>query len=365
MLAINSLSEHSEAVKDVISGALRRVCDRGWYVLGPEVESFEDQFSRYVGVSRCVSVANGTDALEIAMRALGINAGCQVATVASAGMYATTALLAIGAVPHFMDIDLCTRTVSLQEVQRAIEAGVRAVVITHLYGRVVPDILRIVEVCGQYGVPVIEDCAQAHGARLDGMMAGAFGDVASFSFYPTKNLGALGDGGAVLTNRLELAERVARLRQYGWSSKYEVADAGGRNSRLDEIQAAVLREFLPLLDGWNIRRREIARLYSAEIVHPKVSTPESHGDDDVAHLYVVTSEQRDALRQYLHNEKISTDVHYPIPDYRQPIFGDRYASIELPNTEWLARTALTLPCYPEMKDSDVRFVVEAINRWVV
>lgn len=363
MLLINDLNAHSKTLRCNIDAALNRVLARGWFVLGPEVTAFEEEFAQYIGVSKSVSLANGTDALELALRAVGVKQGDLVATVANAGMYTTTALIAIGASPFFMDVDQSSRTASLYECQRALDAGVKAVVVTHLYGRAAPDINPIAELCAKHGVPLIEDCAQAHGAKVDGKMVGSFGDVACFSFYPTKNLGALGDGGAVATNNLQVAETVARMRQYGWSSKYEVMLENSRNSRLDEMQAAILREFLPLLDGWNNRRREIATRYAELIKNPAVQLPAFNGDDYVGHLYVIETAHPESLRTYLKSNQIASEVHYPIPDYKQPVFGDRFASIKLPVTEKLAGTILTLPCYPELIDADVRNVAEAVNAW--
>jgi dTDP-4-amino-4,6-dideoxygalactose transaminase len=212
-------------------------------------------------------------------------------------------------------------------------------------------------------VPLLEDCAQAHGAQVNGKRVGTFGDAASFSFYPTKNLGALGDGGAVVTNSPSLAEKVGLLRQYGWTAKYSVEAPGARNSRLVEMQAAILSAFLPHLDDANARRREISARYSTLIRHPHIALPQKGGADYVAHLYVIRSRQRDGLREHLSQLNIASDIHYPIPDYRQPVFGERYIKICLQNTECLAREILTLPCYPEMSDEEVDCVVAAVNGW--
>ncbi len=363
MILINNLKAHSSAVRTHVEQGLTRVLDRGWFVLGPEVGAFEEEFAAYVGLAKSVSLANGTDAIELALRAVGIKENDMVATVANAGMYTSTALLAIGAEPFYLDVDLKFRVVTLAEVQRAITAGVKAVVVTHLYGLAAAEIVRIAELCRDNKIPLIEDCAQAHGARVNGKMAGSFGDIACFSFYPTKNLGALGDGGAIATDNLELAALVAQLRQYGWASKYEVVLSGARNSRLDEMQAAILREFLPLLDLWNQRRREIAQLYAQSIKHQDVELPRFNGEDYVGHLYVVKSSRRDSLRNHLKQRNIASEVHYPIPDYKQPVFKNKYHDFHLVNTEDLTAKILTLPCYPEMTDEEVNLVAEAVNAW--
>ena len=363
--AINDLKCHIRLLTPAIEQAVSRVTASGWFVLGPEVEAFEKTFAAYVGVNHCRTVANGTDALELALRAVGVNRNGTVATVANAGFYTSSSLLAIGATPLYLDVDVETRVVTLCEVERAIREGAKTIVVTHLYGQAVPEIAEIAMRCQAAGVALVEDCAQAHGAKVGSKQVGSFGDIGCFSFYPTKNLGALGDGGAVVCSDAELAAKVGHLRQYGWSAKYQVELAGARNSRLDEIQAAVLSEFLPYLDSWNAQRRDIASQYSRLITHPVVILPSVGGDDYVAHLYVVRCSERDRLRQHLQKLDIATDVHYPIPDHRQHVFGSRFSEQRLPNTEQLAQECLTLPCYPEMTQADVEQVVSAVNNWPV
>lgn len=363
MQKLNDLSRRITSYQPQIKAAIDRVVASGWLVLGPEVKQFEQSFAGYLGAKYCVSLANGTDAIELALKAMGVGPRDRVATVANAGMYTTTAMLAIGAEPYFMDVDLDSRGATLVEVKRAVEAGVKAVVVTHLYGLAVPEIALIAEYCAGMAIPLLEDCAQAHGAQVNGKRVGTFGDAASFSFYPTKNLGALGDGGAVVTNSSNLAEKVGLLRQYGWTAKYTVEVPGARNSRLDEMQAAILSAFLPCLDEANARRREIAARYSTLIRHPHIALPGVGSENYVAHLYVICSQQREALREHLLKLNIASDVHYPIPDYRQPVFGQLYEQICLQNTERLAREILTLPCYPEMSDEEVDHVIAAANGW--
>ncbi len=366
MLQINNLSAHLLDHELLIKNALSRVVDSGWLVLGPEVRGFEQLFSGYLGVKHCVSVANGTDAIELALRALEIGSGDLVATVANAGMYSTSAILAIGAKPYFMDVEFVTQSVSFKEVEYAIRAGSKAIVLTHLYGLAIPDVEKISALCRRHNVTVLEDCAQAHGAKLDGKCVGSFGDIASFSFYPTKNLGAVGDGGAIVTDREELASKVLALRQYGWQGKYNTVIPHGRNSRLDEMQAAVLNDLLPFLDGWNARRRDIAVRYNDSIKHPEVTLPEFLlGENYVGHLFVIRSQYRAALAEHLKLCEIISDVHYPIPDHRQAVLGGNFDSTSLEVTEDLARQVLTLPCYPEMTDKAVDRVAEAVNRWVL
>ncbi|MBC7488709.1 MAG: DegT/DnrJ/EryC1/StrS family aminotransferase [Glaciimonas sp.] len=362
-MLINNLSAHLGFYRAAIDAAIKRVLDRAWLVLGPEVIGFEMAFAEYIRVNYCIGVANGTDALELALRALGINGGDKVATVANAGMYGTTAILATGSIPLFMDVNVNTQMVTQAEVVLAIEKGAKAIIVTHLYGRANPNIIEISAICKAAKVILIEDCAQAHGACINGKKVGSFGNVGCFSFYPTKNLGALGDGGAVVCNDIELDQKLRSLRQYGWSTKYQVELAGGCNSRLDEMQAAILSEFLPHLDGWNTRRRSIASEYSTRIKNPLIFSPPVGEENYVAHLYVVRCIERDSLRRHLREHGIATEVHYPIPDHRQPVFGKLFTSVHLPNTEQLANEVLTLPCYPQMTQADVDRVIAALVHW--
>ena len=243
-------------------------------------------------------------------------------------------------------------------------SNVTAVIVTHLYG-LVGNIARIVDTAHSFGASVIEDCAQCHGASVHGRRAGTFADLGCFSFYPTKNLGALGDAGAVVTNQERHAQSIRRLRQYGWTEKYHALEPGGRNSRLDEMQAAVLRVKLARLDGWNARRRSIAARYSAEIANPGVTCPaERTTDDYVAHLYVVRSARREELRAHLAARRVPSDIHYPVPDYRQPAIAHLFRDVSNPAAEAACREVLTLPCFPEMTEDEVSMVIAAVNDWV-
>lgn len=370
MQLINDLSVKLERYEKEINAAINRVVKSGWLVLGPEVERFEESFAEYNSCQYCVSVANGTDALELALRAMEVTSKDLVATVANAGAYTLTALNAIGASPYFLEVDEESQCATLESVQAALSNGVTAVVITHLFGRVVPQVVEIAELCSANGVPLLEDCAQAHGASSGGKLAGSFGDIACFSFYPTKNLGALGDGGAVTTNHELYARSVRELRQYGWQNKYEIGTIGGRNSRLDAIQAALLSDFLPLLNDWNDERIGIAQRYDSEINNPLLSKPllpkELGGSRPyVAHLYVVQSKYRDDLRQHLKNNKIHSEVHYPIADHKQEKMLSKDFDVCLPVTESLVENILTLPCYPGMSYQQISNVIESVNSWTI
>ena len=364
-IPVNSLLRHVDPLHSEITAAMADVVRSGYFVLGPGVTHFEQAFAEYCGVGHCVGVANGTDALEISMKAIGVVPGDRVAVTANAAMYATSAVLACGAEPAFVDIEPGYGLIDLDSLRQLMTSGVRirAVVVTHLYGRLA-RMDEINDLCKPAGIAVIEDCAQAHGARLpDGRCAGALGDVSCFSFYPTKNLGALGDAGAVATHDPEIAQKARQLRQYGWDGKYSNALPGGRNSRLDEVQARVLGVMLPRLDHWNARRRQIANRYSQAIRHPDIWVPPVAGEEYVAHLYVARSARRDALREHLSTLGVCTDVHYPQPDHRQSCHQGRYDELALPVTEAEEKLVLTLPCFPELTDNEADRIIDACNRF--
>ena len=362
MIALNDLARHHAPLRAELEAAMARVQDRGWYILGPEVEAFEREFAAYLGVAECIAVGNGTDALELALRALMVGSGETVATVANAGMYATTAIRAVGAVPAYVEIDAATLEMDPAALAAVAEERPRAIIATHLYGRLA-DIDAIARIAQEQRIPLIEDCAQAHGAKRGDRHAGAHGSLGCFSFYPTKNLGALGDAGAVVTRDRELAVKLRALRVYGWDAKYHCTMQGGMNSRMDELQAAVLRAKLPHLDRWNLRRREIATRYTSAIRHPSIVVPPFVDDgSDVAHLYVVRTKARESLRQHLKAAGISTDIHYPVPDHRQPVAGT-VPQKGLARTDRACADVLSLPCYPELTDAEVDLVAAACNRW--
>ena len=362
-IALNDLSRYSEAVEVGVERAFARVVASGRFSMGGELSAFESEFAAHVGVSHCVGVANGTDALEIALRALAVSADDEVITAANAGGYATSAILAIGAKPIFADVDPQTLLLSPASIAAVLSDRTSAVVVTHLYGCAasMPGLLRVTD---QANVPVVEDCAQAHGATLLGKCVGSWGKLGTFSFYPTKNLGAFGDAGAVTTDDAALAARMAQLRQYGWRQRYESVTAGGRNSRMDEIQAAILRTKLPLLVGWNETRRRIAALYRDAL---RGSSLVLLGDDtpsNVAHLCVVRSAHRDQLAAHLSQRAIASGVHFPTPDYRQPAVVAAIGVTEpLKATEQAALEVLSVPCFPAMTDSEVDRVAGALRDW--
>ena len=357
---LNDLHRSMSAAEKELSDAVLRVLRSGWYVLGPEHNAFEAEFAAFCGVADCVAVANGTEALELALAAV-TSSGDRVVTVANAGMYSTTAIRRIGAIPVYADVDADTLCMSPDSLEAVLDEGVRAVVVTHLYGRLAP-VEEIVALCSPRGIAVVEDCAQAVGAERAGRRAGSFGDIAAFSFYPTKNLGALGDGGAITTNRAELATLARRRRQYGWVSKYVVDTPGGMNSRLDEIQAAVLRVRLPQVSGLNQRRRDILQAYQQAAAAGGAGRVAFVNDEShVAHLGVLVTTDREPVRAALTAAGIAVDVHYPIPDHRQPVAAQEFSNIDLPVTEFVAHRILSLPLFPELREEEVDRVCRALR----
>ena len=338
--------------RQAIDRAVTRVLESGRYVMGREHDAFEHELAAHLGVAHCAGVASGTDALELALRAVGCHAGDELVIAANAGFYSSTAALALGMRIRYADVDEATLTLSAATLAPVVGETTKAVVVTHLYG-FFAEVEPITELCRSHGVAVVEDCAQAVGARRDGHFAGSVGDVAALSFYPTKNLAALGDGGAVATNDDDVAARVRALRQYGWKTKYNVAIPGGRNSRLDELQAAILRTRLPLLATANERRREIVRAYESALGSSAARLVTQTGEDSVAHLAVLLADERDRVRSRFEEAGIATDVHYPLADHRQPVWGGRYASAHLPVTEHAVEHVLTIPCYPELTEDEV------------
>lgn len=343
----NDLLRHSVAHQEAVSDCLERVARSGWYILGPEVDAFEKEFAHYLGVAHTIGLNSGTDALELALKALGLGAGDRVIAVANAGPYSSCAIRQIGAEVVYVDVDFETRNVNLNSLERALETGVQSAIITHLYGHPA-DLKNVSELMQKFEVPWIEDCAQSHGARRDGLMTGTVADIGCFSFYPTKNLGALGDAGACVTHSDELNEKLRRLRQYGWKDRYRVVEGGGRNSRMDEIQAAVLRLKLQSLDDWNLERRDIAKVYFEAFENTELGLP-PRDESSVYHLFVVTHPERERLRRNLAERAVATAVHYPVLDGGQSSQASR-----------LCEQVLSLPCFPGLEQPEVDYVVEKV-----
>jgi dTDP-3-amino-3,4,6-trideoxy-alpha-D-glucose transaminase len=355
------LKRQYESIKAELDEAAARVLASGWYILGPEVRAFEAEFAAYCGVGHAIGVGNGTEALYLALIALGVGAGDEVISVANAADYEPLTILQAGARPVFVDVDERTYTMEPELLEAAITPRTKAIMPVHLYGRMA-DMAAIMAVAERYDLPVIEDCAQAHGAHMGGRVAGSIGVCGCFSFYPSKNLGALGDGGMIVTNDSNLAAKLRRLRMYGWEKRYHTVDSGGINSRLDEIQAALLRVKLRHLADWNNARRRIAQRYNqlladTDLLLPDLPSDESH----VFHLYVVQIEQRDRLQAALQQRGVETAIHYPLPAHLQPVYQGLAAPGSLPVTERLAGTVLSLPIYPELTDAEVEAVAAAVR----
>lgn len=355
-----------QSIREEIDEAMARVLRSGWFILGAEVDAFERELAAYCGAPFAVGVGSGTDALELALRACGVASGDEVITVANVSAPTVAAIVSANARPVLVDVQPGTYNmdpVKLQEHLTRPRAGSRAkaVVPVHLYGHPA-DMDPILDVARRHGLKVIEDACQAHGAEYRGRKVGAIGDATCFSFYPTKNLGAYGDGGMVVTREEAVATRVRMLRSYGEREKYRNA-FDGTNSRLDEIQAAVLRVKLRHLDEWNARRRLHAAHYAELLRDSAVDAPiEQNGATHVYHLYVVRTSRRDDLRAFLRGKGIATGVHYPIPIHRQEAYRSLgYASGDLPETERACREVLSLPLFPELTGEAIEHVCATIR----
>lgn len=359
LVPLNDLSRRYPGEAEMLVASVERVVGSGWYVHGPEHAAFEQEFATFLGVDHCVGVASGTDALELSLRALRRAHGT-VVTAANAGGYTSIAARAAGLSVRYADVNPDSLCLSAETVFPCLDQSVAAVVVTHLYG-LLPDLKVLHGLCRSRGVALIEDCAQATGAKRHGRRAGAFGDMAAFSFYPTKNLGALGDGGAVVTNDASYDSALRALRHYGWGERYVVKLAGGRNSRLDEIQAAVLRERLKFLDAQNSRRRAVVARYVEAAAGTGARVLPATGTEHVAHLAVIVTDKRDHVRHLFSEARVATEVHYPIPDHRQPAFRSEFTGGTLPETEHAAKRVLTLPCFPNLTDEEIDRVCEVLR----
>lgn len=359
---------HRRAIQRAIHGVL----ENAQYILGPEVRAFEREFAEFIGVRYALGVASGTDALCLALRACGVEGGDRVITVSHTAVATVAAIELVGAIPLFVDINPLTYNMDPEDFERTLKtyasskagARVKAVVIVHLYGRPA-EMDRLLKIARKYGLKVIEDCAQAAGALFKGRRAGSLGDIAAFSFYPTKNLGALGDGGAVTTKSKQLAEKVRLLREYGWKKRY-ISGIAGMNSRLDELQAAILRVKLPFLDEENAKRGQIANFYTNYLKEGLVQVPiPVSGSLSSYHQFVIQTRKRDSLRKYLQASGIGVSIHYPVPVHLQPAYRGRIRMSPkgLPNTETISKRILSLPIYPELTAREIRFVVQKILAW--
>lgn len=364
-IAFVDLQAQYRTIAPQIAAAIQGVLDRSDYILGQDVQLFEEEFAKYIGTAHALSVGSGLDALEIALRAYGIGPGDEVITAANTFIATALGIIAVGAKPVLVEMDPATYNIDPAAIEAAITPRTRAIMPVHLYGQPA-DMERILAIAKKHNLLVIEDAAQAHGAKYAGRPAGSWGHAGAFSFYPGKNLGAYGDGGIITTNDAAIAEKIRYLRNYGQKVKYEHVIAG-TNSRLDTIQAAILRAKLPHLDGWNAARNKHAAAYTAALaagpfVLPKIAANRTH----IFHLYVLQTENRAAIQEFLSARGIATGIHYPIPIHLQEACKDLgYRRGDFPITERAASRILSLPMFPELTAEQCEFVSSTLLQAVL
>ena len=361
MILCSNPKAQYEAHKQAIDAAVLRAFESGFYILGKECAAFEAEYAAYQGVAHCVGVGSGTEALHVALRALGVGRGDEVITVAHTAVATVSAIELAGATPVFADIDPATFTLDPSKLEGLVSKATKAVIAVHLYGQPC-DLDPILAFAKRHGLRVIEDCAQAHGATYKGRKVGSIGDIGCFSCYPTKNLGALGDGGMLVTADADLARKARLYREYGWAERY-ISHISGFNSRLDEVQAAVLRVKLPHLDRDNAARAAIADRYGKGLEGTGlVRPPVREGSTHVYHLYVVRSRNRDRLQAVLKEKGVGALIHYPVPIHLQPAYKGKIRGADaLPETERAAREVLSLPIYPELTGAMADAVIGAVR----
>lgn len=362
MILMNDFKAEPEALREAMLVATKRVLDSGWYVLGKEVEKFEHEWAQACGVAHGVGVGNGMDAIEIALRSLDIGQGDEVITTPMTAFATVLAILRAGATPVLADIEPDTALISMESVKRCISKNTKALVLVHLYGEV-RNMQAWVDLCDEHHISLVEDCAQSHLATWQGKVAGSFGRAGAYSFYPTKNLGAPGDAGMLVTQDESIAKKASCLRNYGQSMRYHHPELG-MNSRLDEMQAAMLSARLQWLLEFTERRREIASAYYAGINNPLVKLPKApqESSSHVYHLFVVTCEMRDKLQAHLQACGVQALIHYPIPIHHQEPCKNMLRDTQgLSNSERHANTCLSLPCHPQMTNEDIDVVIFAVN----
>lgn len=361
---MNNFGAEPEELVNSELEACRRVIRSGWWILGEEVAAFEREWAQRSQARHAIGCGNGMDAIEIGLRASGIGAGDEVITTPMTAFATVLAIFRAGAIPVLADIASDTAMLCSESVARCISPRTKAILLVHLYGQAGPA-NELLALATDRGIHLVEDCAQSHGAAIDGRSVGTFGSFAAWSFYPTKNLGAIGDGGAVTTDSPDIAEKARALRNYGQTTRYAHPTLG-LNSRLDELQAAILRERLRYLDTWTSRRKQIARRYSEEFRSDTVtpmSTP-AHPAQHVYHLFVVRTTRRNELQRYLRDRQIDSLIHYPVPIHLQaPCRGCARDPMGLTRAENHAESCLSLPCHPGMTDTQVDGVIDAINKF--
>ncbi len=354
------LQVHHAAIRGEVERAVRALLDRGDFILGGEVQRFEAEYAAFIGTRHAIGVGTGLSAIELALRAFDIAAGDEVITPANTFIATVLAIMGVGATPVFVDMDPATYAIDARAIGAAVTSRTRAIVPVHLYGQPV-DLDAVMAVATRHNLLVIEDAAQAHGARYKGRRAGSAGHAAAFSFYPSKNLGAIGDGGMITTNDDAAAEKIRLLHNYGQRVKYHHSIAG-TNSRLDTLQAAVLRIKLPHLDGWNAARRRHAAAYTAHLAGLVQTPVEAANVEHIYHLYVIETDRRDGVQKALKSRQIDTGIHYPVPAHLQEACAPLgYKAGQFPATEAAAARVLSLPMYPELTEQQIEYVADALR----
>lgn len=371
-IPLNDTSRIFNAHKESITANLLNVANSGKWLLSSYTEQFATSFAKFCDVKYCLPVANGTDALEFALRAIigndTSNNSPEVITVANAGGYTTIACRLIGAIPVYVDINESNLLINYDSLLRCINKNVKAIVITHLYGGIVniDEVREVLKSNGYENISIIEDCAQAHGGMIDSRRVGSFGDIAAFSFYPTKNLGAMGDAGAITTSDENIFKKIKKLHQYGWDNKYRVEIPFGKNSRMDEIQASILSILLPHLDDYNNKRKYIYNKYR-KFAGSKLKFLE-HGDGDyVGHLAVVKTTTREKFIHFMKSNSVSAEIHYPFLDNEQPGWKNLLTRLDqksnLQTSRRLSQQIVTLPCFPLMTEEEIDYICDLLNKW--
>ena len=360
MIPYLNLDRLHKPIEDEITRAINKVIINNWFIMGKELERFEEEYAAYCGTKYCIGVGNGLDALHIILKSYGIGAGSEVIVPADTFIATALAVSYAGATPVFVDVCKESYNIDPDLIEEKITEKTKAIIAVHLYGRLA-NIESINRIAKKYNLYVIEDAAQAHGAKTQGKSAGALGDAAGFSFYPGKNLGALGDAGAIVTDDEDLYQKAKMLRNYGSKEKY-YHELQGNNSRLDEIQAAVLRVKLKYLEQWNIERRIIAQKYISKIHNEKIILPNVSEKDNVWHVFPILCEQRDELKQYLAEKGIFTQIHYPVPVHLQVAYKNLgYERGACPVAESIAERELSLPLWVGMREEEIEQIIEMVN----
>jgi len=364
MISLVDLTAQYHSIKKEIDTAVLATLESGYFILGPQVVKFEESIAAYLGVQHAIGLASGTDALVIALRALNIGEGDEVIIPAYTFFATAGTVMSVGAKPVIVDVDPQSYQIDVSKIEVAITSKTKAIIPVHLYGHPA-EMGPILEIARKHGLKVIEDNAQGFGAEYLGKKTGSFGDIACLSFFPTKNLGAYGDGGAVATNDPALAERMRMLRTHGWKKKY-YSEEVGYNSRLDALQAAILQAKFPHLDSWNEKRRELSKRYTEHLAPLGIVTPvEREWAKHVYHLYIIRSEKRDELQAFLKQKGIASEVYYPIPPHLSvPCKKFGYKEGDFPNAEKAAKETLALPLYPELMLAQQDEVIATIKEFV-